>query len=340
MKIIELGTPLRIGFYQAKAIENCNFQLFSNSIRTEKALKSASGSYRAVLGILFHELIGILSKVSDPIERLKVAKKFIEDEYKKLSEMEEYWWLEPLFSYSETSKLLSTVVAFRPSQNSHAGSNSAFEVEIQSTDFLFVGRVDKLTSSQNLISLHEYKSAITKDINQFVEQHKEQIEFYAGILLERDSSLEVQAELYSGDLIPTKLKLNKDEVLRIIQARRELIRNIIEKSDKFENLQNPTPENCLSCKLKPVCKKFNDSYQTFGQYDGSMLSGKLISVVNRNSNYTSLTFSTVNGMETVVAPTQHPFNKSSVLGSSYVLTNIRQSESHFEILKSTVIYEG
>lgn len=340
MKIVDLGRPLRIGYYQAKSIEKCNFQFFTNSIVTEQKLKSTSGSYKAVLGIIFHDLIAELSKIIDPIERLKVGKVFIENEYNKLANKDEYWWLEPLFSYGETSKLLTSVANFRTTGSDDSIRNSNFEVEIQSEDSLFIGRVDKIITFKNLILLQEFKSAITANLDQFIESHKEQLEFYAGIILENDKSSIVKGELFSSELTAIPVEINRDEVLEKLKVKRDLMNHILSSSSSPESLQSPSPENCISCKLKPVCKGFKDSVASFGQYDGSIMSGVLLSVSERNSNYFVLNFSCSDADSKVLIPAFHPFRKRAIVGKSYTIVNLRQSAVEFEFLKSTVIYDG
>lgn len=339
MKIIELGQPTKIGYYQAKAAASCKFQIFSNSIKTERRLISVSGSYKAALGIVFHDLIAELSSISEPIDRLKIGKQYIENEYKKLSQMDEFWWLEPLFSYGETSRILATVANLSFSRSEKVDRNGEFEVEILSNDALFVGRVDRILRLVDSIIIQEYKSAITSNLDDFVTNHKPQLEFYAGILMENDKNINIRGELFSGDLASIPVSFDKNAVLEKFLSLRELISSALSQSISPELLQQPSPETCLVCKLKPVCRSYKDAVSSFGRYDGSIVAGNLLSISQRNANFSVLHFENEISKNSVIISNFHPFKKKAVVGQLYTLVNLRQGTDEFEVLKTTVIYD-
>lgn len=148
MKIIDLGTPQKVGYYQIKLFQNCQFSIFANSLIATSKLQNPGPTIHSTLGILFHELIEGLNEIDDEAQKLEAATKMISEKSDVLRTKPEYWWLEPLFSYSKTSVLLNKVVNLRKHKENNSESRTIethFEYEVLSPDKIFGGRIDKIS---------------------------------------------------------------------------------------------------------------------------------------------------------------------------------------------------
>lgn len=341
MKILKVGAPKKLGYYQIKSFQTCQFTLFSNSVISTNSLKNPGQNIYTVLGNLFHLIIEKLSKVTDEKERLELGTKLINEQSEILRKNPEFWWLEPLFTYSKTSLLLNMIVRFNPQVDTNdLEVKSNFEFDICSNDGLFYGRVDKIVyNNSKCIKIHEYKSIINSKDQDFVNTHKDQLGFYAGIINEINPDHKITGVLYSGELVPTEILFKNTEVANNLENLRNKIKLTIENSTNLVSLQTPIAANCLNCKLKPVCQSFLEIQDTFGDFEGYVFSGKLVLKTDISRFSMSLKIESELGLIVVTVPKLHPFVSKSILGKKYCFCDLKKVKNKYEFNSRTVFYE-
>lgn len=187
--------------------------------------------------------------------------------------------------------------------------------------------------------IHEFKSILEKNENDFILDHKEQILFYAGILFENNSDYKITGLLYSAELFPHIINFSQTSAKDFTGSMREQILEVVQNKKDYELLQKPSPENCLYCKLKPVCKSFINSQASFGNYEGLTLTGSVISKSSISRLFGQIDLKTESGDRKILIPLIHPFYRKCEIGLSFAFSDLSISKNKIEFTPRTVIYD-
>ncbi len=342
IRTISLGQPSEIGFYQYKSAELCGYSLYGNSIETDPQLKSQASNVDSLLGLIFHDLIEKLYQIDDTDKRFQVGNEYIAQKSQQFLDDPNYWFLGDLKSYRKTGQLLSRIVFAPPPKgfSQSEGIKVEFERKIKSSDNLLGGRVDKIVFKSDEIEIHEFKSSITQDDSALLEQHKEQLLYYAAIISENYPNKKIRGFIYGSELRPLEVNAEGKTIKEFADSVRMKIRQIMEFRGSPEELQVPSEENCINCKLRPVCASYL-KYQTHvSQSEAFVLEGTVQSSQSISKVSAGLTLSSSAGNVTISVPSVHPILKTSFFNKTYTFSGLRRVHNKFDVTFRTVIYEN